>query len=111
MGWEKRDRGTSYYYRGHRIGHRVIKVYVGRGPAAEAAAQADAEHRAARARRHQAEQQRRLAYEAIGAQVAECCTEAAGLMDAALLIDGYYRHDRGAWRRRRHGKSEEGEAM
>jgi len=101
MAWEKRKNGRLYYYRATREGKRVVKQYVGTGPAAEAAAQADAERRAARAARRQAEQQQREAYSAAAEQVAAFGSQVNLLMEAGLLAAGYHRHDRGAWRKRR----------
>jgi hypothetical protein len=100
MAWEKRG-DRKYYYRARRVGRRVVKEYVGTGPAAEAAAGADAERRAARAAKQRAEQQLREAYSTAAEQVAAFGSQVSLLMEAELLAAGYHRHDRGTWRKRR----------
>ena len=47
MAWERR-RNQFFYYRSVRVGRKVKKVYLGKGPAAEIAAELDALARAAR---------------------------------------------------------------
>lgn len=56
MSWERR-RGRSYYYLARREGPRVVKQYVGRGEAAQAAADEIAARR--QERREGRERQRR----------------------------------------------------
>ena len=101
MGWERRRNGRLYYYRTHRIDRRVLKEYVGTGPAAVATAQADAECRAARARNRQAEQQRRDAYELAHGWLRVLRTEAQSILAEAMTASGFHRHDRGIWRKKR----------
>ena len=102
MGWETR-RGRRYYYRARKVGGRVVKAYVGAGPGAEAAAARDARVRderraatpAARAERT------RLAAADTAADAAHEAVDA--LLGATLVLAGYHRPRRGAWRRRRDG--------
>ncbi len=47
MAWETRNGRGRYFYRTRRIKGRVVKEYVGTGPAAEAAALEDAQAREA----------------------------------------------------------------
>ena len=43
MGWERRAQcRDSYYYVSRKVGGRVVKTYIGRGPLAEVAAAQDA---------------------------------------------------------------------
>ena len=92
MAWEKRGQHL-YYYRVHRRNGRVVKEYLGRGPAAVAAAQQDAARQAERAAR-----QLDLA---VTEQIMAAGKEADALVDAALLAAGYHRPQRKAWRKRK----------
>ena len=96
MAWEKRG-GKEYYYFGVRSGTRVKKLYVGRGVHAEIAAELLAERkseRAAAARIRAIESARRHRTVALFATTNV-------IMEAALAGEGYYRHNRGKWRRKR----------
>ena len=97
MSWERR-RQQLYYYRARREGGRVIKEYVGSGPAAVAAAKQDLARRAERA----AEQERRQLDTILREQIAGVGDEADALVSAALLAAGYHRPpQRKPWRKRR----------
>ena len=102
VGWEER-RGRPYYYRARKLGGRVVKEYVGTGPAADLAAEQDAAERreraAARERARQIESREAPAVAAL----AELGRVLDGLAAAFLIGAGYRRHHRGEWRRRRHG--------
>jgi len=89
MGWVRRGK-RKYYYRSRWVDGRVVKEYVGSGPEAEAEAKKAAQWR---------EFLRRVAeVEAILDRLDEVCNLAA---DAIMVAAGYYRHDRGPWRKRR----------
>jgi hypothetical protein len=109
MGWEQRG-GRSYYYRSRRVGGRVVKDYVGTGLAAEQAAFGDADRRRERAEARAAEQRRLGAEQARSAPAEALLAELDAALDAAtaaaFYAAGYRRHDRGAWRKRRHGREE-----
>ena len=102
MGWEFHGQ-RRYYTRSRKANGRVVREYIGGGAIGELAAAADAlrhvERRIARAAR-QAEQAR-LEEALVPSlqlwQVAELVAR------AELLLAGYHRHDRGKWRRKRHG--------
>ncbi len=67
MSWEVRNRRpTRYYYTARKVNGRVLKGYVGRGPAAELAASLDAQ-----ARRRRAEAAEALRAEALLAEPVE----------------------------------------
>src|SRR5262245_8362028 len=103
MPWEQR-REKRYYYHNKRVGSRVVRRYIGTGVIAElAAATADLRRleRTIEARECRAEQERFAAAEA---PLLELCDLSERLARAALLIAGFYRHDRGAWRLRRESK-------
>ena len=101
MSWETRGVHGPYYTRSRRVGGRVVREYVGRGPLADIIAQADEAEREARRlqrkrEREQLEQDRELdqSFSTYSAGVDELLR---GVLEAA----GYYRHKRGEWRRRR----------
>jgi hypothetical protein len=100
MGWETRRNGR-YYYLAERKAGRVIKRYVGSGEAGEAAARAAAARKAERAERRDAELQQRKVYETLADQTTAVHHEAAAVLEAQLLIAGFYRPQRKTWRRRR----------
>ena len=101
MAWEKRGKTGQYYYRSVRNNRRVIKEYLGKGPAAQQAAEqvlADKESRAA---------ERRLIAEEINNtatanQLADELDAASSmLVEAVLYAAGYWRQNYGPWRKRR----------
>jgi hypothetical protein len=103
MAWEKRG-GRSYYYRSTRHDGRVVKEYVGAGPAAAIVANLDALDRAER-------QATVAARKANGAQVAAAAAATCDLVNvsslltaAALLAAGYHRSHRHSWRVWRDGR-------
>ena len=106
MAWERR-RENWYYYRPQWIQGRVVKVYVGRGPEAEAAAREDAARRAERAARRQAAAVDRLREEPAGDLMAELDNQVKAMLRTALVAAGFHQHARGQWRRRRNVKERE----
>jgi hypothetical protein len=93
--------GRRYYCRHRRIGGRSRRIHVGRGPAAEMAAAIDELRRLGRAiqRRQLEEERKRL--QGAGAALEAVCEGTDVLARAALVAAGFYRHDRGEWRRYR----------
>ena len=101
MAWENRRRGNRrYYYRSRRVDGRVVKEYVGRGPAAELAAEQDADARAKRDAQRTAERGHRHQHEAAVNRLAGFAEWCDMLVAGALLVAGLHNH-RGEWRRRR----------
>jgi hypothetical protein len=100
MAWELRG-NRSYYYRSVRRGGRVIKEYVGTGRVAELYARLDALARERRANERQDRAVEQDSWNALEAQTDELIRITDALVAATLTVAGYYRHDRGAWRRRR----------
>jgi hypothetical protein len=101
MAWETRARGGRYYTRSRKVGGRVVREYVGGGPAGDLAAAEDAARReraAAERAALRAERERAAGPEAL---LAELDALAEGLARAALAAAGYRRHHRGEWRKRR----------
>jgi hypothetical protein len=98
MAWERR--GNAPYYTAERVGGRVVKQYVGTGPAAELAAELDAvrqQERSEAAEREARERDQMAALEAVLTPLNEL---ADALGTAALVAAGYHRPKRGPWRRR-----------
>jgi hypothetical protein len=104
VAWEVRG-GCRYYYRSVREGDKVRRVYVGTGPAADAAAELDALARAvrdgARDRSRAARTDERQRLEAALGPMHRLDALAGALAALALAGAGYHRSNRGAWRRRR----------
>ena len=100
MAWEERS-GRRYYYRSRRVGGRVVKEYVGAGPAAELAARAEEATRQAERRRREAEKAERRRLEAFDREIAAACEAIELTARAALIEAGYRQHNRGEWRLRR----------
>jgi hypothetical protein len=101
MGWETRARGGRYYTRSRREGGRVVREYVGTGPAAELARRRDAQERARRREQAALLRAERDRLDAVDQAVAELCDLSDALARGALTLAGYHRHDRGEWRKRR----------
>lgn len=100
MAWETR-RGGRYYYRSRRMGGRVAKEYLGRGPLAELAAAWAEGDRADREAQLEADRRRRGELDDVAQQVGEVCQAVDDVAAAWLTLAGYHRHDRGEWRKRR----------
>jgi hypothetical protein len=100
MAWELR-RGRPYYYRKERHGDRVVSRYAGGGPAGHSSACRDREERAARARSAEARRSDRDRLADENQAMEAWFEDVEVLAQAALLAAGYYRHDRGEWRKRR----------
>jgi hypothetical protein len=101
MSWECPGGKRRYYTRSRRVGGRIVREYLGTGPAAELAAAQDAERRAERLslaaeKRIQEERSREAA-----ALLKAFCELTDQLLAAALTDAGYHQHNRGAWRRAR----------
>ncbi len=101
MAWEQRERGGLYYTRSRKVDGRVVREYIGTGPLAELAAEADALERRRREEEAEAWREERERMEALEAPIEELCEAAEVLSQAALYAAGYHRHNRGEWRKRR----------
>jgi hypothetical protein len=98
MGWETRERGTSYYTRSKRVDGEVRRVYIGGGTLGEIAALEDEYER--RRREEEAaywkEEKEHLKQDAAFLQELEAVTNI--LATAHLLASRYHKH-KGEWRR------------
>ena len=99
MAWERRGENRHYYYKSVRHGDKVRKVYYGKGPAAEVAAQAAELKRAVRARRTEALRRLRASYEDAAEMVDRLNREMDCIAKAVLIAAGCKEH-RGEFRRR-----------
>jgi hypothetical protein len=94
-------RDQRYWYRSRRVGGRVISEYRGAGEAGALLAEIDnAEQRQARAER-QRERAGQDEARAVQAALGDLACASDELVAEVLTAAGYYRHQRGAWRRRR----------
>jgi hypothetical protein len=109
MAWETRNGKGRYYTRTRREGGRVVREYVGTGPAAEAAAALDERRRAGRRAQAEARKAEEASWRDAEAPLRQLEVVTKVLMAAALIVAGFRQHDRGAWRRRREGRREEGQ--
>ena len=99
MAWERRGART-YYYRSVKRGRHVTKTYLGTGLLGELAEALDTEERAERQAKAEAWQQARKDMEALDAEISDWWNASNALVDACLTAAGYYRHERGPWRKR-----------
>ncbi len=99
MSYETR-RGRKYYFGAHRAGCRVVKQYLGRGPAAKQAAAEVAQRNLDRLdqRRRELAWDNQLSILLDGLEQFWTASERA--LRIALLAHNYHRR-RGEWRRRR----------
>ena len=99
MAWEQRGSQTYYYRSVRRNGH-VTKAYVGTGPLAAWSAAEDAARQAQRQAEAKAWRQARAALDALDRQMDAWWDVSTVLLKGILYAEGYYQHDRGAWRKR-----------
>jgi hypothetical protein len=104
MAWETRHGGRLYYYRGRRVGRRVVKEYLGGEGVGDIAEEMDAERRAARDAER--EQERHLLRTFDAAEGLLGALDAIAQTASALALEGagYHRHHRGEWRKRREAR-------
>ncbi len=91
----------AYYYRYRKEGGRVRRLYVGSGEQAEQAAAEDAARRAERKARGEAWAAERNRLDTIDAPLKNLVDGTLALARAQLMLAGFFRNDRGAWRKRR----------
>jgi len=102
MSWETRRSGPHRYYtRSRREGGRIVREYVGRGPHAELAAEADRIARAWAAEERELARSQREEEAEIEARVADADGVGELLARVALLATGHHHHHGGEWRKRR----------
>jgi hypothetical protein len=97
MAWEKRGRRT-YFYRSVRTGRRTRKVYCGGGAVGQMAAAADARRREQRQADLVARQAKAAHLQEVEGLARELRARCQLLADAVLLVSGFHRPYRLAWR-------------
>ncbi len=100
MGWETRERGTSYYTRSKRRDGRVVREYVGEGLSGWLAAEGDRIDRERREAQALNEREEFGRLEAPVSSVVGLLEAARILLRAHLIAGGCHRH-KGEWRRAR----------
>ena len=108
MAWEQGPRGKAYYTRTRRVAGRRVREYLGSGPAAHAAAAADALKRAQQRARADARRQEQARLREVDGLVLRLCELAGLVADATLVACGLHKHG-GEWRGR-HGRHDGNEA-
>jgi hypothetical protein len=101
MTWETRQRGGKYYTRSRRIEGRVVREYVGGGPAGEIAARMDTVDRAQREHQREEWLTEEHEYAELDRLIEQVDRAYRSMMKTALERAGYYQHNRGEWRKRR----------
>ena len=99
MAWETRN-GNRYYYRSVRDGEKVRKEYVGTGPLALLAAEADETRRLLRQRQREQELEELERLREADALAERLFEDVEALARAVLVASGYRNH-KGEWRLRR----------
>ena len=102
MSWEQGPRGRKYYTRTRRVGGRCVREYLGNGPRAQAAAEADGLRRAQRQAEAAARRRERDRLRAADGLVLQLFEATSLVASAALAASGFRKHG-GEWRARRHG--------
>lgn len=100
MAWEQRG-SQSYYYRSVRSGTKVMKEYAGGGLTGALAEEFDQEQREKRMHERARREKERATWKALERCATALDDIAELLMTATITANGYHRHDRGEWRRRR----------
>jgi hypothetical protein len=107
VGWEYRGPYGPYYTRTVRTDGGFRRIYFGRGDGARLAAEADALEKARREEESLAAREERERLTLPEAVLDELDSGCRLMTDAVLLAEGFTRHGRGSWRRRRgarHGR-------
>jgi hypothetical protein len=102
MGWERRRAGW-FFYQARKVGGRVVKTYIGRGPLADVIALDEKQKRAERQRHQQASREQKAVLGRLDALAGDVAARATLLFRAAMLVAGLRRHRQGEWRRPRRG--------
>lgn len=102
MAWEDRPKGRVYYLSRRESGE-VRKDYFGRGVAAALVSDAVEDRKSRKRARDCALAALKSALDVPDREAEAVEVYAALLFEAAMWLEGYHRHDRGAWRLR-HGR-------
>jgi hypothetical protein len=97
--WQQRG-ATRYLTRSRKHQGRVLREYLGTGPAAEALYHDEVRERHQRHAAREAWRQTLADQIAIDTQVQRWWAQQRLLLQALLYTEGFYRHDRSSWRKR-----------
>lgn len=100
MGWEKRERGGSYYYQKERDGSRVRSIYIGKSETAILISQFANMQREERQERRSAKKELRESLEEADCALDRLSELTEMLMIATFLASDHHTHKR-QWRRKR----------
>jgi hypothetical protein len=105
MAWEKRKYSrNTYYYRSRRLADGTVhKTYIGTGPLADLAADADQGKHDEEARLADQHSSLLADVHRVATHIEVLSNSCDLIMEAALLAADYHNH-RGEWRRKRHGR-------
>lgn len=98
MGWERRQRGSQYYYRHTRVGGKPRSLYLGKGVIGALAAYQDLQHRQMKLAAHTAKLALKAKLAELDRSWAATWKQVRNLASAILVQSGWYRH-RGQWRK------------
>jgi hypothetical protein len=101
VSWETRTGKGRYYTRNRREGGRFVREYLGTGEYGEYFAALDAQARAERIERADAERAAIADLTDLDQRVAVYATSVKAAAHEALVAAGYKRHQRGEWRKTR----------
>jgi hypothetical protein len=97
MGWER----GRYYTRSKKVRGRVVREYIGTGPAADLAAHEDELRRRLRDAERENRRAERAALQTLDAPADRLFQIGELLARATLLVAGFRQHHRGEWRKSR----------
>ena len=101
MSWESRKSGGRYFTTSRRISGRIVREYFGNGPLAELANQTAEIERLRRQAEREALQSAKQSDAMHNASLDEFLALTDALNDAILICQGWHKHKRGQWRKRR----------
>jgi hypothetical protein len=104
MPWAQRG-PHRYFFRKQKVRGRVVRRSLGRGPEAQLAAALDAQKQREREAQWARRRQERGCWETETTTLQRLIEVSDLLVEMALLAGGFHQHERGAWRRRKHGLS------
>ena|GEM_PF-1797277 len=104
MSWEKRDGHGHYYTRSRRTGGRIVREYVGSGPAAALASTLDEADRALRQAKQAAYAEERTAVVTARTATAAFDSKVTLVLLTGMQAKGFRLHARSEWRRTRMSK-------
>lgn len=100
MGLERR-RNRLYYYSKERVGGRVLSRYVGSGLSGFAFAALASETAEEQRLEREGVRKREAEFRRLNLEINAFCAEVDRVLAETLEREGYFRHNRGEWRKKR----------